>query len=225
MFKSIKTSVIAVILVSSAIYAQAQKKITEGIANYDVAYDLPAEQAAMASMLPKQQSIKFSGNILRIDMEQGPATIGILQNFVDKQGLMLIDVPVAQIQYAVKMSKEEIEKAEATTPKFSEFKATGEKQKVGDYNAEKYTYKDDKGTTYELWATKDVELPKGFSGQQFTSIDGTLVKYTTFQNGAKMTLTLKSIDDKKVGTLNLEVPSGYELKTMADIMAMQGGGQ
>ncbi len=225
MFKSVKTGFLATILVGSAIIANAQKKISQGIVTYGVEYSLPAEQAAMASQLPKEQKVKFSGNILRIDMQQGPASIGILQDFVEKTGLMLIDVPIAQMQYAVKMSKEDVAKAEESAPKLSDFKATGEKQKVGNYNAEKYSYKDDKGGTYELWATNEIELPTGFAGSQFKDIKGALVKYTTFQNGLKVTLTVKNVAEDKVGPFSLEVPSGYELKTMQEIMAMQGGGQ
>lgn len=225
MFKSVKTGFLAAILVGSAIIANAQKKFTQGTVVYGVEYSLPAEQAAMASQLPKEQKLKFNGNIFRLDMQQGPATIGILQNFVDKQGLMLIDVPMAQMQYAVKMSKADIETAEASAPKLVEFKATGEKEKVGNYNTEKYTYKDDKGGTYELWATNDIELPAGFSGEQFKDVKGALVKYTTFQNGVKVTLTLKNVTEDKVGPFSLDVPSGYELKTMQEIMAMQGGGE
>lgn len=225
MFKSVKTGFLAAILVGSAIIANAQKKISQGTVTYGVEYSLPAEQAAMASQLPKEQKVKFSGNILRIDMEQGPASIGILQDFIEKKGLMLIDVPIAQMQYAVKMSKEDVEKSEAASPKLSDFKATGEKQKIGNYNAEKYTYKDDKGGSYELWATDEIEFPAGFSGSQFKDIKGALVKYTTFINGIKQTLTIKSVNEDKVGPFSLEVPSGYELKTMQEIMAMQGGGE
>jgi len=225
MFKSVKTSFLAAILVGSALIANAQKKISQGTVVYGVEYSLPAEQAAMASQLPKEQKVKFNGNVMRIDMQQGPATIGVVQDFVDKKGLMLIDVPMAQMQYAVKMSKEDVEKAEESAPKLSDFKATGVKEKVGNYNAEKYSYKDDKGGTYELWATTEVELPAGFAGSQFKDIKGSLVKYTTFQNGMKVTLTVKNITEDKVGPFSLEVPSGYELKTMQEIMAMQGGGQ
>lgn len=225
MFKSVKTGFLATILLGSAIIANAQKKISQGTVTYGVEYSLPAEQAAMASQLPKEQKVKFNGNVMRIDMQQGPATIGVVQDFVEKTGLMLIDVPMAQMQYAVKMSKEDVAKAEEAAPKLSDFKATGEKQKVGNYNAEKYSYKDDKGGTYELWATTDIELPSGFAGQQFKDIKGALVKYTTFQNGMKVTLTIKNVSEDKVGPFSLEVPSGYELKTMQEIMAMQGGGE
>lgn len=216
MFKSVKTGLLAAMLVGSAIIANAQKKISQGIATYTA-------QTPQGNM---DQKLKFNGNIFRLDMEQGPATIGILQDFVAKTGLMLIDVPVAQKQFAVKMSKQEMEQAEAAAPKLSDFKATGEKQKIGNYNAEKYTYKDDKGENYELWATTEIELPTGFFGEQFKDVKGTLVKYTTFQNGIKVNLTLKNVSEDKVGPFSLDVPSGYEVVTMQQLMSMmQGGGQ
>jgi hypothetical protein len=135
-------------------------------------------------------------------------------------------VPIAQKQFAVKMSREEIEKSKEGAPKFSDFKATGEKQKMGIYNAEKYTYKDSNGAAYELWSTTDVELPEGYKEDEFKDVKGTLVKFTAFQNGVKGTVTLKSLKEEKIAPLSLEIPKGYEVKTMDEIKAMQqGGGQ
>lgn len=223
--KSIKTGAIAAMLLGSAIITNAQHKINQGTITYGVEYNLPAEQAAMASQLPEEQKVNFNGNILRTQMEQGPATITILQDFVEKSGLLLIDVPIAQMQYAVKMSKEDIATQEAAGPKFSDFKATGEMKKIGNYNAERYTYKDEKNGSYELWATNEIAFPAGFHSTLFKDVKGALVKYTTFQNGIKMVLTIKNVIENKVGPFSLTVPSGYELKTMQEVMAMQGGGE
>ncbi|TCC90455.1 hypothetical protein EZ428_14365 [Pedobacter frigiditerrae] len=225
MFKSMKTGVLAAILISTAIYAHAQKKITEGTISYAVEYAPTPEQEPAVKMLPKELKVKFNGSITKIEMEQGPATIVILSDVISYAGLVLIDVPVAQMQFAVKRTKADYDKEKATAPKFSDFKATGEKKMIGSYNAEKYTYKDDKGGTYELWTTTDIELPTGFNGEDFKDIKGSLVKFTHFQQGMKQTLTVKEIKEEKNGPYKLHVPSGYEVKTMEEIMAMQGGGE
>ncbi|WP_316822690.1 DUF4412 domain-containing protein [Pedobacter gandavensis] len=225
MLKSIKTGVLAAILVSSAIFANAQKKITEGTVTFGVEYALTPEQEAMAAMLPTESKIKFNGNISRMEMQQGPATITVLANNADLNSLVLIDVPVAQIQYAVKGTKADYEKEKANDPKFSDFKATGEKKMILNYNAEKYTYKDDKGGTYELWATNEIELPAGLVGRDFKDVKGTPIKFTTFNKGVKSTATLKSVVEEKTGPFSLDVPKGYEVKTMEEILQMQGGGQ
>ncbi|QIL41986.1 hypothetical protein G7074_23585 [Pedobacter sp. HDW13] len=227
MFKSIKTSVVALILVASAVIAHAQKKMTEGTLTYGLVYKLTEEQkAAMGGQEPPAElKVKFNNGLTKIEMEQGPALIGIVSDNNDKTGLLLIDVPIAQKQFAVKQSKEDIEKAMGALPKFSDFKATGEKQTVGGFNAEKYTFKDDKGGTHELWATKDVELPNVGAQNYFPGLAAFPVKYTLVQRGIETTTTLKSIAEGKVGPISKEVPTGYEVVTMEDLAKMQGGGE
>ena len=223
MFKSMKTGILAAILISTAVVASAQKKVTEGTITYKMDYTLTSEQAPMESQLPTESKVKFSGSMSKVEMDQGPATITVISDFVSHNALILIDVPVAQMQFAVKQGKEEFEKAQATAPKFSDFTATGEKQVIATYNAEKYTYKDDKGAAYELWTTNDIELPSGLAGYEFKDVKGSLVKFTRVQNGIKTNMTVKAIAEGKTGPFSLEVPSGYEIKTMEEIMSMQGG--
>ena len=227
MLKSIKTSVVALILVSGAIIAHAQKKIAEGTITYGLEYKLTDEQkAAMGGQEPPaEMKVKFNNGLTKIEMEQGPALIGIVSDNNEKTGLLLIDVPIAQKQFAVKQSKEDVEKAMGAIAKFSDFKATGEKQTVGGYNAEKYTFKDDKGGDHELWATKDVELPNVGSQNYFPGLGAFPVKFTMVQRGIETTTTLKSIAEGKVGAISKDVPAGYEVVTMDELMKMQGGGE
>lgn len=225
MFKSIKTGVLAAILITTAIIARAQKKITEGILTYGMEYALTSDQEAMAAMLPKQTIVNFKDNLAKIELNRGAALIKVISDKTSKTGLLLIDIPIAQKQFAVKLSKEDIEKSKEGSPGFSDFKATGEKQKIGTFDAEKYTYKDSNGAGYELWASTDIELPDGYKDDDFKDVKGTLIKFTLFQNGIKSTLTLKNIKEEKIAPLSLEIPKDYELKTMDEIKAMQGEGQ
>ncbi|MGN7989555.1 DUF4412 domain-containing protein [Pedobacter sp. 22226] len=227
MLKSIKTSVVALILVSSAVIAHAQKKIAEGTITYGLAYKLTEEQkAAMGGQEPPAElKVKFNNGLTKIEMEQGPALIGIVSDNNERTGLLLIDVPVAQKQFAVKQTKADIEKAMGAIPKYFDFKATGEKQTIGGFSAEKYSYKDDKGATLELWATKDVELPNVGSQNYFPGLAAFPVKYTLVQRGVETTTTLKSVVEGKVGAISKEVPTGYEVVTMEDLAKMQGGGE
>ena len=223
MFKSIKTTVVAAILISTAIIANAQKKVSEGTITYGMAYELTPEQQSMASQLPTETKVKFNGDILKIEMEQGPAKITILSDGLKKDGLVLVDVPMMQKQYAVKTTKAEAEQTMGPTPVPSDFKATGEKQKIGMYNAEKYTYKDDKNAAYELWATTDVQLPAGIIGAEFAAVKGTPIKFTRTQNGFKSVVTIKEVKEEKVGPITLDVPAAYEVTTMDALRAMGGG--
>lgn len=224
MFKSIKTGILAAILISTAVVAHAQKKITEGTITYEAKYDLTPEQKPYESMLPTETKVKFNGPLSKMQIEQGPAMITMLSNSAEKTGLLLIDVPMAQKQIAVKMSKAEIEKTEAEAG-YADFKATGEKQTIGNYNTEKYTYKNAKGDNFELWATNDIDVPLSTYTHSFSAVKGVPIKFTVISNGVKTTLTIKDIKEEKVDGLSLTVPSGYEEMTMDELKAMQGGGQ
>jgi hypothetical protein len=224
MFKSMKTSVIALLLVSTAILAHAQKKIDQGTIVYGISYELSPEQktAIDASMLPAESTVNFNGNFASFKIESGPALVQVITDKATETGLVLIDVPIAQKQFATKMSAEELKQQRGDT-KYSGFKATGEKQNIAGFNAEKYSYADDKGATYELWATKDVQLAKGANYSEFAEVKGTPVKFVLTSNGIKTNYVVKSIKDAKVGPFTLTVPEGYEVKTMAEMKAMQGG--
>jgi len=225
MFKSIKTSVLALLLISTAVYAHAQKKITQGIITYGVEYDLSADQksAIDVSSLPKENKLEFNGNFSKLAMEMGPTILTIIKDGGAENALLLIDIPMAQKQIATKMSKEDIDK-QAGGIKYSDFKATGEKQVISGYKTEKYTYKDDKGNAYELWATKDIELTPGATNTEFKAIKATPIKFTLSQNSIKTILTIKSVTKQNVGPFTLTVPGGYDLLTMAELEALRGGG-
>ncbi|KLT66928.1 DUF4412 domain-containing protein [Pedobacter sp. BMA] len=215
MLKSIKTSVVALILVSTAIIVHAQKKVTEGTLVF----------AVTANGSTTDVKTKFNGSLTKLEIENGPALVNIISNTADKTGLLLIDVPVAQKQFAVKVSKSDTEAQEALLPKYSDYKATGEKQTIAGLSAEKYTYKDDKGGAHELWATKDVDISAITSAGFFKGLNAFPVKYSAVINGVSSDLVLKSLSEAKVGAISTEIPAGYDIVTMDELKAMQGGGE
>ncbi|MNR23040.1 hypothetical protein D3C85_1400350 [compost metagenome] len=62
-------------------------------------------------------------------------------------------------------------------------------------------------------------------GQEFKEVKGTPIKFTKFNRGVKSTSTIKALNEEKAGPFTLDVPQGYDLKTMEEVMQMQGGGQ
>lgn len=224
MFNSIKTGVVAVILVSTALIVKAQKVVNQGTITYGIEYQLTDEQkkAIDVSVLPSESKVQFNGNISKVEVDMGMAMLKILSDGATHSGLILVDIPIAQKQYAAKMSKEDIAK-QIGNRDFSDFKATGELQTIGGFKAEKYTYKDSDGSAYEAWISNDIKLAAGAVPPGFASLKGTAVKFTNIENGAKTVLTLKGIKEDKVGPFSLDVPKGYEEKTLAELKAMQGG--
>ena len=138
--------------------------------------------------------------------------------------MVLVDVPVAQMQKAAKMSKADVDKQNEAMGggKLSDFKATGEKQVIATYNSEKYTYKNSAGETHEVWVTNDIEVPKNMLTSQFEGVKGSVIKFT----GKGGTVTLKSATEGKIDALSVtEIPKGYDEITYEELQAMQGGGQ
>lgn len=216
MFKSIKTSVLALILVGTAVIAHAQKKITEGSLVYGIKYKISAPGA------PEEQKVKFNGDVSKLELSFGPASVGVFLDNASGTGLTLVDIPVAQKQLAAKMSKADMEESRAARPQYSDFKATGEKKSVAGYNAEKYTFKDSKGGVGEFWVTTDLDVPINIATTDFKDIKGFVVLIDT----PEATITLKSITEGKVGELSVtKIPAGYDEITYADLKAMQGGGE
>ncbi|MHA4895537.1 DUF4412 domain-containing protein [Pedobacter sp. PWIIR3] len=226
MFKSIKTSVIAIILIGTAVIAKAQKVIDQGTLTYQIDYMLTDEQKKVIdpSVLPSESKVRFNGNISKVEIDMGAAMIKVFTDAATSNAIVLVDVPIMQKQYAAKMTKEDLAK-QAGNLTFGDFKPTGEKQKIAGYEAEKYNYTDNTGAAYEVWITPALKLSSGAVLPTFSKLNGTPVKYTINQNGIKNTLTLKSIKEEKVGPFSLEVPKGYEVTTMEALNAMRGGGQ
>lgn len=216
MFKTIKTGVLAAILISTAIVAQAQKKLTEGTLVYSMEYKVETPGA------PNETKVQFNGEVSKMNIEAGPATIGVFSDQKNGAGLISVSVPVAQIQKASKLTKSEMEEMNPNKSKYSDYKATGEKAMVAGFNAEKYTFKNDKGESFVMWATTELELPLNIVTSDFRDFKGTVVKFTD----ANGTVTLKSVNDGKVGALSVTtIPSGFDEITYAEMKAMQGGGE
>lgn len=224
MFKSIKTSVLAIILIGTAIVAKAQKTFEAGTITYGVEYLLTDEQkkAIDTSLLPSESKVEFNGSMAKVQIDMGMAMLKIISDASINNALILVDIPMMQKQYAAKMSKEDLDKQYGAL-KFSDFKATGDKQSIAGYNAERYTYKDNNGADYELWATNEIKLPKGAKPRGFSALNATAIKFVNIQDGVKTLTTLKNVKEEKVGPFSLEIPKGYELKTMDELKAMRGG--
>lgn len=225
MFKSIKTGVLALLLIGTAAYAHAQKKITQGIITYGIAYEVSQDQQSTidVSSFPTENKLEFNGNFSKLGMEMGPSILTIIKDGGTENALLLIDIPMAQKQIAAKMSKEDVEKQSGGI-KYTDFKATGQKLEISGYKTEKYTYKDNAGNAYELWATKDIILTPGANNSEFKALKATPIKFTLSQNNVKTVMTIKSITEQKVGPFTLDIPEGYDVMTMAELEALQVGG-
>jgi hypothetical protein len=200
---------------------KAQKTIDQGTLTYDISYDLSDSQKKTidAEKLPSISKVKFNGNISKMEIDMGLATLKMIVDGPGKSAVLLVDAPLFQKQYAAKFAKEDLEKQGGNLT-FKNFKATGELKTIGGYDAEKYSYQDNNNENYEVWVAPELKLAPGAILQEFAGLKGTPVKYVSIQYGVKNILTLKSVKEEKTGPFSLDVPSGYEVKTVKEIYEM-----
>jgi hypothetical protein len=195
--------------------------------------DLIVEQKVEGPMPPGNIVIKVKGDNLRIDMPSGPMgamTMLMNVNTGDSVNLihgqkMAMSISGAQTKAMMEMMKKQAPGgAEAAAPKLQ---ATGKKEKVGEYDAEIYTWSGG-GANQTLWVVKDYpgfdkfkdELTKlnkaaasGFAqGAQpdFSTLPGMVVKTVAESAGTKLTSTLVSVKQEPLDAALFEAPKDYQ---------------
>lgn len=224
MLKTIKIGFIAFICLGT-LTANAQKKITEGYITYTAEYDLPPDQQMAAAMLPKIYQVFFKDEISRLTMDLGMMTNQVTTDLKKQEGLLLINIPMADKKIAVKMTAEDKEKQKDMFPDY-EITKTNESKVISGYAVTKYSAKDkNSNTTVDIWSTKDLILPfnnltEGFVGIQ--GFEGTPLEFVTNMNGIKAKFSFKEVKQEEVKNLNMTIPSEYTVMTMEELMSMSG---
>jgi hypothetical protein len=167
---------------------------------------------------PSEVKLEFNNGVTKIVISQDPIVFTIISNNNERTGLILYEMSSTQKRLAIKQSKTDVENALSAATKYSDLKATGEKQTIAGFKAEKYVYKDAKGTEFEIWATKDVQVPNVGSQDYFPGLAAFPVKFTLIQRGLETTTTLRSLVVGKGITISEEVPTGYEIVLMSELM-------
>jgi hypothetical protein len=200
---------------------KAQKIIDQGTLTYDISYDLSDDQKKTidAEKLPSVSKVKFNGNISKMEIDMGIATLKMIVDGPGKSAVLLVDAPLFQKQYATRFAKEDLEKQGGNLT-FKNFKSTGERKSIAGFDSEKYSYQDNNNDNYEVWIASDLKLSPGAIPPEFSGLKGTPVKYVSIQYGVKNVLTLKSVKEEKTGPFSLNIPSGYEVKSVKEMDEM-----
>lgn len=226
MLKNLKVILVAAICMGYTFSAQAQKVIKEGTAVYSVEYDLPADQQAMAAMLPKEFKVSFKGDYSMFKLDLGMYATSVIYNNATQQSLSLTDVPMQNKKIAVKMSDEQSTKIREMQNGDEDFEVTptAETKKIAGYNCTKYTLKDkESGDLSEIWATTEIAIPKSSLTSTIKGVKGVPIEFNQNSAGMKFKMALKSITEETVADINFDVPAGYEIMTFDDVLGQMGG--
>jgi hypothetical protein len=216
MLRSLKRGLMAIILLYAPIVSQAQKKFMQGTIIYTMEYQLTDEQKSQYSgtALPIEKVTRFNNGITSSAEWAGDAVETLVYDHINKSGITLVDVANVDKHFALRSVQK--------WPPYTDFKVTGEKQNIGGFKAERYTYKDHKGISHELWASNEIELAN-IRSDIFPELKAFPVKYTLVYRGILTTITLKSLTEAKVGILSMAVPADY-LEVTQEELNQSGGG-
>jgi GLPGLI family protein len=226
MIKNLKLSLVALLCLGYAFTANAQKTIKEGAIVYNVEYDLPPEQQAMAAMLPTSYKVNFKGDYSVFKMDLGMFSTEVIYNNATKETLSLTEVPMQNKKIAMKMNAEQSKKMQEMQngEKDFEVKTTTETKQIAGYNCTKFILNDKiSGESAEVWATTELNIPANSLTSSFKDIVGVPVQFNTNAQGMKTKMTLKEAKEEVVTDINMNIPAGYELMTFEDLLKQMGG--
>jgi hypothetical protein len=195
--------------------------------------DIVVEQKMESAMMNGNITMKVKGDKARMDM---PSPIGGTQTMIFKTGtgdmitLMHAQKMAMKVNYdAIKKQAEAQQKAAGIDPAtMAAPKATGTKEKVGEWDAEIYEYQvgPSKG---RLWVSKDFPNGKAINDQinvlsakmaaggvdpTKLNVPGMVVKPEMTTPGGKFTTTLLKATEQDVPESEFAIPSDYKEMTM-----------
>jgi len=198
--------------------------------------DWVIETKIESAQLNSTTTTKVKGNKVRVDIPEGPA--GAMSSIIDTTSgdsttllhaqKMAMKASSAQLKGAADAAK----KAAGITSSGGDApspQATGQKEKVGGYDCEIYTWTDG-GSSAKLWIAKDhpqaaalkaldKQMRAGVlgamqSGPDTSKLPGVAVKTEVAVQGQKITTTVLSVKEQDVDAKDFDVPAGYQSISM-----------
>lgn len=158
----------------------------------------------------------------------GMMTLATISNTNSDQVLMLMDVPMANMKYATLTNTEEAESNPmAQKPNFKIRYENDTKEILG-YTCKKAVLITDDGHESIFWYTQDILAHTGGQNYLNYGLGGIPLEYEIVQQGMQIQFTAtdlkKSIDASKATSLfSMEIPPGYTLKSLSELMPFSGG--
>jgi hypothetical protein len=199
--------------------------------------DLIVESKVESPQMNSNITTKIKGGKVRADLT-GP--MGAMSSIIDSASgdsiqlihgqKMAMKTSAAQMKQAIEMSKQLSGTAPDKTPAAVKPQATGQKEKVGEYDCEIYTWTGG-GTTSKFWIAlkhpqaallKEAEkqmrsgvLGTVASGPDMTSLPGPALKTETQIANMKTVATILSVKETSVDAAEFEVPKDYQAMDMS----------
>lgn len=210
---------------ASLLYGQ----IREGSITYTLNISSPDNDKATEMMDGSLMTLYYKDGSSRSEVNMGGMmTMATISNANSDKVLMLMDVPMANMKYATLTNVEEAEKAPMTKMPDFKIRYENETKTILGYTCKKAILEDDKGRESTFWYTQDILAHTGGQSYLHFGLGGIPLEYEILQQGMHIQFTAtdlkKSIDPARAASLfSMEVPAGYTLKSLNELMPYGSG--
>jgi len=214
---------ILLFLVSAALVAG---KPFDGVITYKISYPDSKFSEAQLNMFPKVMTVSVKGSKARTEMNVGGGTTVEILDYVAKTKVALINM-MGQ-KFAIKQTKQEIEKENAEQPKGT-VNVTNDTKNIAGYNCKKAIVTSDEDgvkTTFEVWFTEEIGgKDANFDNPLYKDINGVMLEFIIKTPQITMKLSATGVEKKSVPAKDFEIPADYTLTTQEELKSKFGGGQ
>ena len=196
----------------------------EGVITYKITYPDSKFTESQLAMFPKLMTVTVKGTKSKTEMSTGMGNQTEITYYAEKTKVALLNM-MGQ-KYAIKSSKEDIEKEMEGQPK-GVVKVTDETRIIAGYTCKKAILTvEDKGTKSEseAWFTSELgPRQANFDNAMYKDVDGVLMEFTMKTPQFTMKFTATGVEKKSVNAAEFDIPEGYVITTKEELKNKFGG--
>ncbi|MEQ9062555.1 MAG: DUF4412 domain-containing protein [Vicingaceae bacterium] len=197
---------------------EEDKRLSEGIIEYSVAYPKLDPTSILAELLPSKMTLTFKEDKFTTDLSAGFGMfrLNVISHGDEKEMSQM--VKLINERFVVNYSEVEAIKSNKQLPQM-EIEETGKTKKIAGYlcNEARVTVSGDSIETYLIYYTKDIRIdhPNWFT--QMMNIDGVLLEYQVERYNLCSRFTATSVVPKEIDSEFFNVPKDYTEITEAEM--------
>jgi hypothetical protein len=186
------------------------KRISEGIIEYDITFPEMDDQSITATLLPETMEYSFKENSFSSEFE---AAGGVFKNRILANGdAKKVDheLKVFRKKVKVQMDDSDVLKMLAEYPKMTIIETQDTDTIVG-YHCQKalVVFEEINVPEIEIYYTKDIKMNTPNWCTQYRDIEGVLMAYEIEEFGIRMKLVASSVERKSLAPEAMQVDEGY----------------
>lgn len=221
-----RKSIITLVFMLAGIASWAQMK--EGSIKYDMAFSSDDPEMSMAIMMMSGSTMNmfFKEEASRVEIAMGSMmNMVTVSDEKDKKAMLLMSIPMMSMNQGTIATLEEMESLKSDETTLPEVQLVKGKKKILGYKCKKAITVDESGNEATFWYTDKIEVNKKGQSYMNDKVPGLPLEYEINQNGMIVKMTAKEITEsltaEQTSTLfKLEIPEGYEVKTLEEMMSM-----